>query len=125
MDAPVPASALIHSATLVTAGMFILLKFKYFFLVFQNFSIFVMFLCLITACIASASACFQSDLKKLLAYSTISNCSLLIIILISCDKKLFFLYLSVHGLIKSFLFLNIGFLFLKNKHKQDFKFFFF
>jgi NADH-quinone oxidoreductase subunit L len=73
MEAPISASALIHSATLVTAGILLLLKFNFIYFLFElNFILFISGLC--TSVFGGTSAVFQSDLKKLLAYSTMNHC---------------------------------------------------
>jgi NADH:ubiquinone oxidoreductase subunit 5 (subunit L)/multisubunit Na+/H+ antiporter MnhA subunit len=73
MEAPISASALIHSATLIAAGILLILKFNVvYFLLNLDFVIFTLGLC--TSVYGNISSNFQSDLKKLLAYSTMSHC---------------------------------------------------
>ena len=78
MEAPTPASALIHSSTLVVAGIFLIIRFS---LVFE-FTIFVnSYLALlgaITLSFSAITAIFQNDIKKLVAYSTISQIGYLV-----------------------------------------------
>jgi multicomponent Na+:H+ antiporter subunit A len=77
MEAPVPASSLIHSATLVSAGIYLLLKFQLLFSITGLFK-FIFVLGSFTACYGGLIAASQSDMKKLLAYSTISHCGFIV-----------------------------------------------
>lgn len=122
MDAPVPASALIHSATLVIAGIVIILKYKNYFLLYPNLTTFILFVSSFTALISSLSACYQTDLKRLLAHSTINNCSFMIILVLTVSKCDFLNFTLAHGFLKSYLFLVCGVLFLFNNHKQDIRY---
>jgi NADH:ubiquinone oxidoreductase subunit 5 (subunit L)/multisubunit Na+/H+ antiporter MnhA subunit len=76
MDAPLPASALIHSATLVSAGVLLLCKFN-FLIFFLGADKYLYYLGGISAAYGGIIACYQTDIKKLLAYSTMSHCGLL------------------------------------------------
>lgn len=88
MEAPVPASALIHSATLVSAGLFLLLRFNVLFEL-SNYIIFVIILVsAVTSLYGGLVAMFQSDVKRILAYSTISHCGFLIV-------SFFFFFLQI------------------------------
>lgn len=124
MDAPAPASALIHSATLVMAGVHVIYRLREFFILNKNLTcaliIVVIFFCLLT----SVSACFQKDIKKILAYSTASNTGLITVsLLVNFSDN--FIYLAIsHGLIKSLCFLVGAYFFSLNKHNQDMLFFF-
>ena len=73
MEAPVPASSLIHSATLVSAGIYLILKFQAIFVI-SGLTSTLFFVGSFTACYGGIIAASQSDMKKLLAYSTISHC---------------------------------------------------
>jgi len=76
MEAPVPASALIHSATLVSAGIYLICKFNTVFIV-TGWSTSLALLGSVTACYGGIVAAAQTDMKKLLAYSTMSHCGFL------------------------------------------------
>ena len=76
MEAPVPASALIHSATLVSAGIFLLCKFNILFLYYE-YTYILSYIGAITAAYGGVVAASQTDMKKLLAYSTMSHCGFL------------------------------------------------
>ena len=110
MEAPTPASALIHSSTLVVAGIFLIIRFSLLF----EFTIFVNYylalLGAITLAIAAITATFQHDIKKLVAYSTISQIGYLVCGCGFCCYEEVLLYLIVHALNKAFLFILVGYL---------------
>ena len=78
MEAPTPASALIHSSTLVVAGVFLIIRFSviFEFTLFTNY--YLVLLGALTLAFGSISANFQHDIKKLVAYSTISQIGYLV-----------------------------------------------
>lgn len=118
MEAPLPASALIHSATLVSAGIYLTIKYNFFFkstLLLIFLQILTIFISLLFAVIAS----FQTDIKKILAYSTIANCSFIYNLIFSKNIELALFYFQIHGIFKSLVFISVGFSILINKHKQD------
>ena len=118
MEAPLPASALIHSATLVSAGIYLNLKYNIF---FNNLNMLV-FLQFLTISFSFLSACFaayQTDIKKILAYSTIANCSFIYYLIFTKNLEISALYFMLHGFFKSMVFIYFGYAILKNKHKQD------
>lgn len=119
MEAPIPASALIHSATLVSAGIFFFFKFKL--ILMSNIFIISIFSLLnsLTILYGSIVAFFQTDLKKILAYSTIGNCGLMFLAaqFLTINEFLFIFYL--HGTSKALSFLFCGFIINLNYHNQD------
>lgn len=119
MEAPIPASALIHSATLVSAGIYLCLRFRYLLLSNVFLRDFILYHSLISAVIFSFTAFLQYDIKRLLAFSTISNCSFMyfLISLGFLNETLF--YFTLHGFLKSLLFLLVGYLIINNFHSQD------
>lgn len=108
MDAPVPASSLIHSATLVSAGIFLILRFSPIF----NYSVYADTLLLLigsfTAFFGAWSAMYQTDLKRILAYSTMSHCGFLMVTCFLKNPELSIFYLYVHGFFKASIFLCVG-----------------
>ena len=119
MEAPIPASALIHSATLVSAGIYIIIRFNLFeypSLIYQTFIHIIIYSTMI---IAPLIASTQTDIKKLLAYSTISNCSFIFFLILIKLKSFALTYFVLHGIIKSSCFLIAGILILIQKHYQD------
>ncbi len=110
MEAPTPASALIHSSTLVIAGIFLIIRFSliFEFTIFTNY--FLALLGSITLVFGAVSAIFQHDIKKLVAYSTISQIGYLVC---GCGFICYnevLLYLIIHALNKAFLFILVGYI---------------
>ena len=105
MEAPVPASSLIHSATLVSAGIYLLLKFQ---LLIQltNLSEALFYLGSITACYGGLVAASQTDMKKLLAYSTISHCGFIVASISLNNFIITIIYLYLHGLFIGYVVVN-------------------
>lgn len=128
MEAPAPASALIHSATLVSAGIFLLARLSP--LWFNTsiwlglFSIevksFVLIWGAITAAYGGLVSARQTDLKRILAYSTISHCGYMMV-LVGCGyTDALLLYFYIHGLYKALLFLVTGNI-MRVYQTQDFR----
>jgi len=109
MEAPTPASALIHSSTLVVAGVFLVIRFSvlFEFTTFTNY--YLALLGAITLAFGSITAIFQNDIKKLVAYSTISQIGYLICGCGFCCYEEVLLYLIIHALNKAFLFILVGY----------------
>nr|YP_010147328.1 NADH dehydrogenase subunit 5 [Thuricola similis]QQP22139.1 NADH dehydrogenase subunit 5 [Thuricola similis] len=117
MEAPVPASALIHSATLVSAGVYLLLRFS-FLLAFYNLYDFILVWGSITGLYGGIVAAAQTDVKKLLAYSTISHCGFLFVCVGLQWTWLTITYLFLHGLFKAATFFCVG-SFIRINKSQD------
>lgn len=109
MEAPTPASALIHSSTLVVAGVFLIIRFSilFEFTVFTN--LYLALLGALTLSFASITATFQNDIKKLVAYSTISQIGYLVCGCGFCCYEEVLIYLFIHALNKAFLFVLVGY----------------
>lgn len=123
MEAPAPASALIHSATLVASGIYLFNVFFLFFF-FNNLILYLLlFIVSFTFFYGSFVSVYNSDIKKILAYSTISNCGLMFVAVLSSDIRSSIIFFILHGLFKSSSFIFIGYFIYLNKHKQDFKLF--
>ena len=118
MKAPVPASALIHSATLVAAGFYIILLFKSTFFIYFDKNIFIA-LGWLTAFIGSICAAFQTDVKKILAFSTVANCGFMLVLIANYDVHIFLIYFVCHGILKSACFMITGDIVLFQSHNQD------
>lgn len=107
MEAPVPASSLIHSATLVSAGIYLLLKFQPIFTATGLMDP-IFLLGSFTACFGGVVAASQSDMKKLLAYSTISHCGFIFASISLNNYIVTIIYLYLHGLFKAATFFCAG-----------------
>lgn len=108
MEAPVPASALIHSATLVSAGIYLLMRFSFCFEQSPFITALFQLLTAATAFYGALIASFQTDVKKILAYSTISHCGLLMYSITLFRPEVTVFYLFAHGFFKSLNFLCVG-----------------
>jgi NADH:ubiquinone oxidoreductase subunit 5 (subunit L)/multisubunit Na+/H+ antiporter MnhA subunit len=108
MEAPVPASSLIHSATLVSAGVYLILRFNFIFDLTQVGKVIVPVVGSLTAAYGGVCAVAQSDIKKTLAYSTISHCGFLMVLCSTEMNEFTILYLYVHGFFKAGVFMCVG-----------------
>lgn len=109
MEAPTPASALIHSSTLVIMGIYLIIRFSiiFEFSIFTNY--FLSLLGGLTIAFGALTASFQNDIKKLVAYSTISQMGYLICGCGFCSYEEVIVYLIMHALNKAFLFILVGY----------------
>nr|YP_010431984.1 NADH dehydrogenase subunit 5 [Abrus daozhenensis]USS62519.1 NADH dehydrogenase subunit 5 [Abrus daozhenensis] len=105
MAAPTPVSSLVHSSTLVTAGVYLLIRF-YKYLMFVN--IFLLYVSLMTLLMSSLCASYEFDLKKIIALSTLSQLGLMMSCLFMGLVDLAFFHLLSHAMFKSLLFLCSG-----------------
>lgn len=108
MEGPTPVSALIHAATMVTAGVVLLLRFSPLLSLSANIQIFITFIGVLTMIFAATTALFQNDIKKVIAYST---CSQLGYMVAACGYSFYgvaFFHLLSHGFFKALLFLCAG-----------------
>nr|YP_002735051.1 NADH dehydrogenase subunit 5 [Neuroctenus parus]ABZ02067.1 NADH dehydrogenase subunit 5 [Neuroctenus parus] len=106
MAAPTPVSALVHSSTLVTAGVYMLIRFD--FILFNiNATLFLSLSC-ITMLLAGFGAILEFDLKKIIALSTLSQLGLMMMVLFMGDSLVSFFHLLNHAFFKSLLFLCAG-----------------
>ncbi len=108
MEAPVPASSLIHSATLVSAGVYLILRFNFIFDATQYSKFIIPIVGSLTAAYGGVCAAAQSDIKKTLAYSTISHCGFLMVLCATEMNEFTILYLYVHGFFKAGVFMCVG-----------------
>lgn len=108
MEAPVPASSLIHSATLVSAGVYLILRFNFIFDATQYSKLIIPVIGSLTAAYGGVCAAAQSDIKKTLAYSTISHCGFLMVLCATEMNEFTILYLYVHGFFKAGVFMCVG-----------------
>jgi NADH:ubiquinone oxidoreductase subunit 5 (subunit L)/multisubunit Na+/H+ antiporter MnhA subunit len=108
MEGPTPVSALIHAATMVTAGVFLLLRMGAFFQFSLSLQYFIVGVGMLTMFFAATVALFQSDIKKVIAYST---CSQLGYMVVACGLSFYgaaFFHLLTHAFFKALLFLGAG-----------------
>ena len=119
MEGPTPVSALIHAATMVTAGIFLVARAHPFFDASQDASTVVAWIGALTALLAGTIACLQPDIKRALAYSTISQLGYMVLALgIHAYTAAIFLVL-MHAFYKGCLFLGAGSVIHGNDENQD------
>lgn len=108
MEGPTPVSALIHAATMVTAGVFLIIRCSPIFECVPSVLNFIVLIGAATAFMAATSGLLQNDLKKVIAYSTCSQLGYMIFVcgLSSYTASLF--HLSTHAFFKALLFLSAG-----------------
>lgn len=114
MAAPTPVSALVHSSTLVTAGVYLIIRFNQ-----NNPSFLILIIGIITTILAGVNACNGFDFKKLIALSTLRQLGLMFIALGLGNYKLALYHLVTHGLVKALLFLSAGLVIHQTKRNQD------
>nr|UFQ24452.1 NADH dehydrogenase subunit 5 [Pingus sinensis] len=118
MSAPTPVSSLVHSSTLVTAGLILLIVFGELVLV-KNASIIVFVSGLLTLGFASFSALVECDVKKIVALSTLSQMGFCMVTLSLGLTFVSFLHLVSHALFKSCLFMQVGYIIHSSFGQQD------
>lgn len=114
--APTPISSLVHSSTLVVAGVFILLQFRYCLIDLLEVLKYISLLRLILRRFGLLN---EGDIKKLIAYSTINHVSLIIYLLRFKLFKVVYFHLNIHAIFKSLIFMCFGFVILCSYHAQD------
>jgi NADH-quinone oxidoreductase subunit L len=108
MEGPTPVSALIHAATMVTAGVYLLKRTNWLFALTPDVLILVGWIGAFTALLAAVLACVQSDIKRVLAYSTVSQLGYMMAAMGAGFAAAGFLHLLTHGIFKALLFLGAG-----------------
>nr|QIV24816.1 NADH dehydrogenase subunit 5 [Teispes insularis] len=106
MAAPTPVSSLVHSSTLVTAGVYLLIRFNFAFS--DNLMFLLLFISSMTMFMSGLGANFEFDLKKIIALSTLSQLGLMMSILSLGSYSLAFFHLLTHALFKALLFMCAG-----------------
>nr|YP_009045662.1 NADH dehydrogenase subunit 5 [Napialus hunanensis]AIC37455.1 NADH dehydrogenase subunit 5 [Napialus hunanensis] len=121
MAAPTPVSALVHSSTLVTAGVFLLIRFSNLLINSMMFKILLM-ISGMTMFMAGMAANFEFDLKKIIALSTLSQLGLMMSILSMGYYELAFFHLMTHATFKALLFMCAGVVIHLMNDMQDIRF---
>nr|UPL65332.1 NADH dehydrogenase subunit 5 [Pachyphlegyas modiglianii] len=106
MAAPTPVSSLVHSSTLVTAGVYLLIRFNGL-MAMYNMDLFL-YLSMVTMIMSGLGANFEFDLKKIIALSTLSQLGLMMSLLFMGFPLISFFHLLSHAFFKSLLFLCAG-----------------
>nr|YP_009764320.1 NADH dehydrogenase subunit 5 [Pyralis farinalis]QIS91159.1 NADH dehydrogenase subunit 5 [Pyralis farinalis] len=121
MAAPTPVSALVHSSTLVTAGVYLLIRFN---MLLEGMFFFKLLLLLsgLTMFMAGISANYEFDLKKIIALSTLSQLGLMMSVLSMGMPDLAFFHLLTHAMFKALLFMCAGVIIHMMSDMQDIRF---
>nr|YP_009347382.1 NADH dehydrogenase subunit 5 [Aporia bieti]APU93490.1 NADH dehydrogenase subunit 5 [Aporia bieti] len=118
MAAPTPVSALVHSSTLVTAGVYLLIRFNNL-LLETEFLKMLLLISGLTMFMAGISATYEYDLKKIIALSTLSQLGLMMSILSMGFSDLAFFHLLTHAMFKALLFMCAGMVIHMLNNNQD------
>nr|QHI41723.1 NADH dehydrogenase subunit 5 [Eudemis lucina] len=121
MAAPTPVSALVHSSTLVTAGIYLLIRFNNLFLDLFMLKI-LLLLSGLTMFMAGITANYEFDLKKIIALSTLSQLGLMMSILSMGLPDLAFFHLLTHAMFKALLFMCAGVVIHMMNNIQDIRY---
>lgn len=119
MEGPTPISALIHAATMVTAGIFMVARMSPLFELSETALMFIMMIGAITAFFMGLVAIVQDDIKKVVAYSTLSQLGYMTVALGVSAYSLAIFHLYTHAFFKALLFLAAGSVIIAMHHEQD------
>lgn len=122
MEGPTPVSALIHAATMVTAGVYLVLRLAFLFEAAPGVSALLALLGATTALFGASTAVAQCDVKKMIAYSTCSQLGYMFCAAGCGGFALAFQHLVFHGYFKALLFLSAGVLIHNLAGEQDMRF---
>nr|YP_005087639.1 NADH dehydrogenase subunit 5 [Solen grandis]ADV42023.1 NADH dehydrogenase subunit 5 [Solen grandis] len=120
MTAPTPVSALVHSSTLVTAGVYVVFRFSS--SMSFEWCFFLLFVSSLTMMMAGLSACLEYDLKKVIAFSTLSQLGVMMFSLAIGSPFIGIMHLVIHALFKSMMFLCGGYFIFVSGGVQDSRF---
>src|SRR5271154_909154 len=119
MEGPTPVSALIHAATMVTAGVFMVARLSPLFELAPYAKNFVIFIGATTAMFAATVGLVQNDIKRIVAYSTCSQLGYMFVAMGSGAYSIGMFHLFTHAFFKALLFLGSGSVILAMHHEQD------
>lgn len=119
MAGPTPVSALIHAATMVTAGVYMMARLNFLFDLAPYALFIVALVAVVTAFVAAATALTQNDIKKVLAYSTVSQLGFMFMAAAAGAYWVAVFHLVTHAFFKACLFLGAGSVIHGCHHEQD------
>jgi len=119
MEGPTPISALIHAATMVTAGIFMVARMSPLFELSETALSFVLVIGAITALFMGLVAIIQNDIKRVVAYSTLSQLGYMTVALGASAYASGMFHLMTHAFFKALLFLGAGSVIIAMHHEQD------
>lgn len=119
MEGPTPVSALIHAATMVTAGIFLIIRTSFIYEHAKNILNFITIVGALTSFFAATTGLFQNDLKRVVAYSTCSQLGYMIFACGLSNYSVGFFHLTNHAFFKALLFLSSGSIIHAVSDEQD------
>src|SRR5256714_6487945 len=119
MEGPTPISALIHAATMVAAGVYMLVRVAFVIQASQTALLVVAWIGAITAAMAALIATQQNDIQRILAYSTLSQLGYMIMAVGLASGETAMFHLFTHGFFKALLFLGAGSIIVMLRHEQN------
>ncbi len=119
MEGPTPISALIHAATMVTAGIYMVARLSPLYELTDDVLLFILYVGSLTAFLLGLVAIVQNDIKRIIAYSTISQLGYMTAALGASLYSLAMFHLITHAFFKALLFLCAGSIIIKCHHEQD------
>ena len=119
MEGPTPVSALIHAATMVTAGVFMVARLSPLFELAPTAQAFVTFIGATTAIFAATVGLVQNDIKRIIAYSTCSQLGYMFVAMGVGAYSVGMFHLFTHAFFKALLFLGSGSVIIAMHHEQD------
>ena len=119
MEGPTPISALIHAATMVTAGIFMVARMSHLFELSDTALSFVIVIGSITALFMGFLGVIQNDIKRVVAYSTLSQLGYMTVALGASAYSVAIFHLMTHAFFKALLFLGAGSVIIGMHHDQD------
>ncbi len=119
MAGPTPVSALIHAATMVTAGVYMVARFSFLYAQVEIAGLVVAWVGIMTALLAAVFGMFQRDIKKILAYSTVSQLGYMFAGVGVAAYSAGIFHVFTHAFFKALLFLGAGSVILALHHRQD------
>ncbi|MEJ8568476.1 NADH-quinone oxidoreductase subunit L [Elongatibacter sediminis] len=122
MEGPTPISALIHAATMVTAGIFMVARMSPLFEYSETALSFVMFVGVFTALAMGLIGMVQNDIKRVIAYSTLSQLGYMTVALGVSAYSAAIFHLMTHAFFKALLFLGAGSVIIALHHQQDMRY---
>src|SRR2546429_3017552 len=119
MEGPTPVSALIHAATMVAAGVYLIVRVAFLIQASQTALLVIAWTGTVTALLGALMATQQSDIKRILAYSTISQLGYMVMAVGLASNEATMFHLFTHAFFKALLFLAAGSILISLHHEQN------